>query len=124
VLSWDVSVYRQVHNGSAPADRESERGARVASWRGEVEALRWIDELVREGRALSLGGNGYPFRYTARSADLIQPILKGPPHARARWAFGQDGLPAQTGAVDALIDVEGLNATGGEWLIVEAWDES
>ena len=55
---------------------------------------------------------------------MTRPILNGPPHARDRWAFDRDGLPTKTGAADAVIDIEGLNASDGEWLIVEAWDES
>lgn len=92
-LGWHAIVYKQ-KDGTRPAAFDTD-GDCVHDWSTGVWGLNWLDDLVKADKAVSLGGNGYPIRYTAKTEDLIPkvPELKG------------QCLP-------------------GEWLIVEAWDQS
>ncbi len=80
------------------------------------EGRQWLDDLVRAGKAIDLGGNDYPSRYTAKAEVLAPWIRKYPPGAI---------LKAE---VPVSPDDEGQDraATGPcppeEWLIVEVWD--
>jgi hypothetical protein len=65
MLGWNLSVYRQADNRTSPATKESATNARLAVWQTGVGGLTWLDELVKEGKAINLGGNGYPDRYIA-----------------------------------------------------------
>jgi hypothetical protein len=76
-LGWHISVYRQTGDRSAPATANAERGARIAVWQTRLWGLQWIDDLVKSGRGHSLGGNGYPSRYTALTRDLLPTIMAG-----------------------------------------------
>jgi hypothetical protein len=59
-LGWLNTVYRQAGGGRSPAQKESAKGARLAIWQCGLYGLDWMEELVKAGTAVSLGGNGYP----------------------------------------------------------------
>jgi len=87
--------------------------------------LRWLNELVKKGQAINLGGDGYPCRYTARAEHLIPPILGGPPEARGTWLFGVHDVVTEKWAGRTVTDRAVVGACApDEWLLVEAWDES
>ena len=69
-LGWDVSVYRQTDGGTSPAIAESPEDTRLAVWQTGLGGLDWFDELVKAGKAIDVGGDGYPCRYTAMAANL------------------------------------------------------
>jgi len=61
MTGWHCSVRRQANGGRSPAEPTSKRGAQVAVWQAELDGRDWLDALVKEGRAINLGGNGgYP----------------------------------------------------------------
>lgn len=125
MLGWRISVYRQKDGGFVRATNDSERAGFLATWQTGPDGLRWLDELVSAGHAISLGGNGYPYRYTAQSKFLIELIVTGPPKAYASWVLGLDavalpGWPGKTVMDHAVIN----DCRWGEWLLVVAWDES
>jgi hypothetical protein len=124
-LGWHISVYRQRNDGSAPASFESPDGRRLAVWQTGISGLNWIDELVRQQRAIGLGGNGYPLRYTAMAREIIPQIRGEPPAAKAVWTSdpGDIILPGWLGKTTQ--DFEAMDACRpDEWLLIEAWDES
>jgi len=57
-----------------------------------VGGLAWLDELVSQVLAVNLGGNGYPFSYTAKAAFVKPEIEGGPPHEKATWTNGRDDV--------------------------------
>ena len=125
MLGWNIGVYRQGTEATEPATFESDSADRVAVWQTGLGGLRWIDDLVEQGRAVALGGNGYPLRYTARAADLVPVIEQGPPNANTHWIYGvNDTLgPAWDGKTVFHEDVA-RDCSPDEWLLIEAWDES
>jgi hypothetical protein len=125
MLGWHISVYRQASGGSVPGEYDSEQGPRLAVWQGDRWGLAWIDELVKAGQAIDLGGGGCPTWFTAQAEHLIPPILGGPPSAREIWTSGPDDVLTSQWAGKTVINhavVDGCRAD--EWLLVVAWDES
>jgi hypothetical protein len=57
-------------------------GTRLAVWQTGLGRLDWVYELVKAGKAINLGGNGYPCRYTATAEYLTPRIIDEPPGAK------------------------------------------
>ena len=85
MLGWGISVHKQKVGGESPATFLTPEGTRVAVWQTGIHGLDWLEELVRAGKAIDLGGNGYPCRYTAPARYLISEIVDSPPMARDNW---------------------------------------
>jgi len=125
MLGWHISVYRQADNRAAPATTKSRKGARLAVWQAGWDGLKWIGELASEGKAIDLGGNGYPCSYTAIAEHLIPHIVDGPPGARNTWVFGTTDTITENWEGKTMIDREAAaDCRPDEWLMIEAWDES
>jgi hypothetical protein len=125
MLGWHISVYRQRDGGAAPATETSPEGPRLAVWQTGLWGLQWIDALVAAGKAIDLGGNGYPCRYTATAEHLVPPIMEGPPQARATWLHDASDILTDKWEGQTVIDravADGCRPD--EWLLVVAWDES
>lgn len=125
MLGWHISVYRQVENGSSPATDRSSHGVRLAVWQTGLYGLGWLDELVRDGKAVDLGGDGYPLRYTATAESIIPHIIDGPPEARQIWALDTESIVIGAWEGRTVVDRDAVLACPpDEWLLIEAWDES
>lgn len=125
MLGWFFVVFRQRDGGASPASASAPEGKRVAAWQTGLDGPKWIDALVKQGRALNLGGNGYPYRYTATAKDLLPTIAAGPPEARAVWVAGpQDVLGEGWDGATAVDQSESADCHPDEWLLIEVWDES
>ena len=125
MLGWHISVFRQEDGGPSPAKAGPEKGVRIAVWQTGVEGLRWLDELVRIGHAIGLGGNGYPYYYTVQTKFLIEQIISGPPGARPTWVSDTNDVLTSQWEGKTVIDRVAVDACQpGEWLLVVAWDES
>ena len=106
---WRISVYRQT-DACTLATAEREANPRLAVWMAGPDGLRWIDALVKDGKAVGLGGNGSPCRYTA-AAEHLMPHVLGEASGRSEDTLVVD----RALAADCRAD---------EWLLVEAWDQS
>ena len=113
MLGWHISVYRQSD------------GSRLAVWQAGWHGLQWIDALVEAGDAVSLGGDGYPFRYTATAATLQPILIDGPPNARKAWVSEPGDILTENWAGATVLDHAALaQCAPDEELLLEAWDES
>lgn len=125
MLGWHISVYKQIDNGAVPATFDSPHGTRLAVWQTGVSGLGWLDELVKQGKAIDLGGTGYPSRFTAPAEDLIPRIKGNPPGARSTWACaGSDVLTEKWEGKTVVDGAASADCRPDEWLLVEVWDES
>jgi hypothetical protein len=126
MMGWHISVYRQKGGGDWPATPTSLEGERLAVWQGGWNGLDWIDELVKAGQAIDLGGNGYPSYYTATAGTLIPLVIeKTPPDARATWAHGPNDILTEKWAGKTVTDpAAAARCHPEEWLLVRVWDES
>lgn len=125
MLGWHISVYRQLDGGTGPATPETSAGTRLAVWQTSWDGLGWLDQLAAEGKAIDLGGNGYPNRYTAIAAHLLPRILARPPKAQSPWVIGEGTVDPEVWVGTTVIArAEAKKCRSDEWLLVEAWDES
>ena len=125
MLGWHISVYRQRDGGAAPATAGSPEGPRLAVWQTGVGGLDWLDDLAKAGKAINLGGNGYPCRYTATAEYIIPQIVEMPPGARTHWL--REASDVVTGKWEGKTVVDRAataHCRPDEWLLVVAWDES
>ena len=124
MLGWAISVHRR-SDGTRPAKALSPTGKRLAVWQTGWDGLKWLDELVKAGKAIDLDGNGYPYRYTALAEHIIPRIVDEPPGAREPWTCGPDDIIGEGWAGKTVIDKDAIAACRpDEWLLIEAWDES
>lgn len=125
MIGWHISVYRQTDKGTSPATPKSPEGKRVAVWQTGLGGLDWFYDLVKEGKAIDLGGNGYPCRFTAAAEHLIPRIVDGPAGARSTWISGASDILTDKWEGTTVVDrAEIADCSPLEWLLVEAWDES
>jgi hypothetical protein len=114
-LGFDISIYRQQNDGSAPASFGAPRGAELAVWQTFGYGLDWINDLLEQQKAVHIGGGGYPIEYTARAADVVPRLGDKPPDDKTAWPK----------ASWTRKDTEAINACRPEeWLIIVAWDKS
>ena len=125
MLGWHISVFRQAGGGLLPATPKAEQGDRIAAWQTGTGGLDWLNELVSQGRAINLGGDGYPYWYTAQSQHIASRIIDEAPEAREFWTFGRDDLIGEgwEGRTKTSRDASD-SCRPDEWLTVEVWDES
>jgi hypothetical protein len=125
MLGWHISVYHQAGKGTSPATSMSPIGKRLAVWQTGLDGLHWIDELVRDGKAIDLGGNGYPSRYTAMAKHLIPYIKDGPPLAKKIWSSDEGDILTDKWEGRTVLDqAEIAHCLPDKWLVVEVFDES
>lgn len=124
MIGFEVFVYR-ADLVADPSANWPEESALLVSWLvGGFHGLDWIDALVKEGKAVSLGGNGYPLRYTALAKDLLPRIAAGIPRPAGGPILGEDYfLPA--GWIGKADLREGFASCPPEQLLlINAWDQS
>jgi len=120
MLGWEVFVLREKDSSTRRT-----AGLWLASWETGLFGLQWIDELVKQGKAADLGGNGYPNRYTT-SANLLFPILmSGLPENESPPVVSDDyALPAGWNSTLKLNSQQIAKCAEDEPLVIEAWDQS
>lgn len=124
-LGWFIGVYRRVHGQGFPPAVGDPLGGPLAVWQAGGDGLRWVRELVEAGKAKDLGGDGYPYLFTAPASEVL-PVIEGtPPGARDPWLVdeGDVALPHWLGKTTMY--PEAIAACRYyEWLVIEVWDES
>jgi len=126
MIGWYISIYRQTDEGASPAPAESPTGKRLVVWQTRgFGGLDWIDELVQKGKAIDLGGDGYPRRYTATAEHLIPGFIDGPQGAQDTLECEESDILTEKREGKMVIDrVATAACRPDEWLMVEAWDKS
>jgi hypothetical protein len=125
MLGWHISIYRQKDGGSSPATFPTPEGTRLAVWQTGIGGLDWLNELVKAGKAIDLGGNGYPCRYTAAAEYLMPMITDSPAGARDTWLREAGDVITDKWEGTTVVDSAAVTlCRPDEWLLVEAWDES
>ena len=125
MLGWHISIYRQLDGGASPATFPTPQGTRVAVWQTGIGGLDWLSDLIKGGKAIDLGGNGYPYRFTAIAENLIPQIADAPPGARDNWLCEAGDVVTDKWEGKTVVDGAAVTlCSPDEWLLVEAWDES
>jgi hypothetical protein len=121
MLGWEVLVFRRLDD--APGHKPDR--ALLARWQTSLGGLEWINELVEQNRAVSLGGNGYPCRYSVAAGVLLPVVTTGLPPHNSPPVFGNDYILPEGWSGDVELDHEAIAACPSDvQLLVEAWDLS
>lgn len=114
MIGWEVLVYRQ-----------TAQDIFIARWTTSVFGLSWLDQLVKDSKAIDLGGNGYPNKY-AVAAGVLLPIIKaGLPANDSPLVIGDDYVLPEGWSGEINWNQQGVLAChGGDQLIIEVWDQS
>ena len=103
----------------------------LASWEAGLSGLRWLNDLVADGKARKLRSDGYPNRYTS-TADIVLPLITGDaikPADDGIWVFGMDEgeeyaqPPGWMGKVNLRPESIRTCPTNAA-LTIDAWDQS
>ena len=122
---YNISVYRQQNEGSAPAIFKAGQGTRLAFWPAGVFGLDWIEELVQQRQAIFLGGDCYPVQFTAMAKYIIPRLRDDPMFAGRPWEFDQGDNILPAWRRKPVQNPQAMDACRpDEWLLVEAWDQS
>ncbi len=106
MLGWMVLVYPK-----------SNEDAKLASWEVGVSGLRWLDDLVAQGKAKKLSGNGYSTRYEARAADVLPLVESGSVKSQSNKPWN----PLR----EIKLQPERIAATSPEQVLtIDGWDQS
>lgn len=123
MLGWHIFIRQQAAGNAHDEPRPS--GPTLASWEAGLRGLDWLDALVEEGKAASLGGDGYPLRYTATAAALLSKLSDGPPRHDSPMVLGDDYVMPKGWIGHVSIDRASLAACpADDELLIEAWDLS
>ncbi|MGE0560049.1 MAG: hypothetical protein AB7O69_17440 [Burkholderiales bacterium] len=122
MLGWEIFVHRQLPGESL---ENPSNESRLATWRTSIGGLDWLDKLVKEGKAVDLGGNGYPCRFTAAAKEILPRISRGVPAHTGPAVIGDDYyLPAGWSEKVQLDRAKVLECPPDAQLVIEAWDQS
>ena len=123
-LGWNISVYRLQNDGSTPAPFGAAHGTCLV-WQTGLGGLDWLEDLVKQQKAIRLGGNGYPIEYTAMAGHIIPRLHGERPGANAVWAFDEGDIIFPEWLGKTTTDVDAMRSCRpDEWLLIQAWDES
>lgn len=81
MLGWDIFV--------TGIDTKGKK-VTIASWSASIFGCSWLEDLVKEGVAKGLGGNGYPNRYELPLSVLLDKIIPTPPDGDSPLVIGDD----------------------------------
>jgi hypothetical protein len=124
MLGYNISIYRQRNDGASPATADSAEGARLAVWQTGIGGLDWLVKLEKAGKAIFLGGSGYPCQYTA-TTDLMPEIIGVTRVSPGNWLLGEHDIVTEKWEGKNVVDRDAVAACRpDEWLLVEGWDLS
>ena len=83
MLGWDIFV-----TGVDTAGKK----VTIASWSASLFGCLWLEDLVKQGVAKDLGGNGYPNRYQLPLSVLLEKIIPVPPDGDTPLVIRDDYL--------------------------------
>lgn len=87
--------------------------------------LDWLDQLVKDKKAIDLGGNGYPNKYVIAAGTLLPIIKSGLPANGSSLVIGDDYvLPEGWSGEINWNQQEVMACHSTDQLVVEAWDQS
>ena len=115
MLGWDIFV--------TGIDKQGKK-VTIASWSASVFGCSWLNELVKQGVAKGIPGNGYPNRYELPLSVLLDKIIPTPPDGDAPLVIGDDYVRERKTSNFKFHDNVILDFKSNTMVEVEAWDQS
>ena len=124
MLGWEIYI-RRLDSGQTLEATEFTQDSVVAQWRAGIGGYDWIKTLVKENKAKALGGNGYPFLFSAKF-DVLQPIiLIGAPRHSGPLVIGDDYvLPSNYLEMPIINEANLLKCQSDDDIFIQVWDMS
>ncbi len=115
MLGWDIY---------ATCLDANKKKINIASWSTGLGGCRWLDDLMKQGLAKDLGGNGYPNTYELTLDTLLDRIIPSPPSDNGPVVIGDDDVSDGSNKsfkvnLDLIMDLDSKTV-----VTVEAWDQS
>jgi len=122
MIGYSISVYQFVEG--VDITTISNDNEALATWTsGGFGGLDWIDNLVSEGKAEDLGGEGYPFYYKVKAQVILQALATDTPKNEEQTIVDDEN--AMTSDWQSKIDASAIaKLKPNQQLIIEAWDLS
>ncbi len=122
MIGYSISVYEVIEGmdiTSISNDNEA-----LATWTsGGFGGLDWIDNLVSEGKAEDLGGNGYPDYYKVQAQFVLNALTKDTPKNERQTIMDDENVMSSDW--QSKIDISAIaKLKPNQQLIIEAWDLS
>ena len=122
MIGYSISVYVFVEGvdiTSISNDNEA-----LATWTsGGFDGLDWIDNLVSEGKAEDLGGNGYPDYYKVQVQFVLDALAADTPKNEGQIIMDDENVMSSDWR--SKIDTSAIaKLKPNQQLIIEAWDLS
>ena len=73
MLGWEIFIHR-LDPSQTLKTREFTQASVVTKWRAGLGGYDWIKVILKKDKATALGGNGYPFLFSAKF-NILQPII-------------------------------------------------
>ena len=116
MLGWKICITQE---------SSTDKSEYLMIWSAGIGGLDWLDQLVKDGLAQDLGGNGYPCRYSAKAAVLLPRVVPVLPNYEGKFVIGDDYVLAGGEHWGIKLNQSKIDACSPEeTLIIEAWDES
>jgi hypothetical protein len=122
MIGYSISIYEFVEGvdiTSISNDNEA-----LATWTsGGFGGLDWIDNLVSEGKAEDLGGNGYPDYYKVQAQFVLNTLATDTPKNEGQTIMDDENVmsPDWRSKIDYS---EIAKLKPNQLLLIEAWDLS
>ena len=117
MLGWQVLVFKE-------SDFDGTEKSLI-SWTTGLGGLSWLDELVKQGLAQDLGGNGYPNKYSGQASIILPKIVPALPSYEGKFVIGDDYVLEGGENREIRINQSKIDACSpDEKLLIEAWDRS
>lgn len=122
MLGWEIYIHRLDSDQSLEATKLTQDSI-VAHWRAGLGGYDWIKELVKIDKAKALGGNGYPFLFSAKFHVLHSSILDGPTLYQGSMVLGDDYLLPKNYLENLTINEANFSkCKANDELYVQVWD--
>ena len=125
MLGSNISVYKLQNGAERPQSMDPPAAGRLAVWQTGTGGLNWINDLVKKGHAVHLGGWAYPSEWAATVEHVRPRILAGPPDANTVWGYDEGDILTDKWCGKTTIDRDALlKCSPDEWVLIRSWDES
>lgn len=123
MLGWHINVFK---TDATYLDYEKSTDEfRIASWSTGIRGRDWLNKLAKENKITYLGGNGYPFRYSARASNILPIITFGITKPDEAIMFGNDYVLQFNELRSLKLDLYKIsNCESEDQLLIEVWDQS
>ena len=127
MLGWGIFVRKVVLDSTLEDSDELEDFSEklsLASWSAGIGGIRWLEELVSDGK-VTRSGDGYPVRYRSTAGVILPLIAAGIPFGKSPQVIGDDYFLPRNWGGDVVIHTDNVkDCKPTDILLIDAWYQS